>query len=85
VLNYDVLEPGLPRFKYGLSFETMMDFHRARQWLSQTYGHAENTDHYDYHDVDPKTDWSWEIEYRRYMIYLKGDSELGWFKLKFGS
>ena len=71
-MKYAIIEPVLPGFKYGLSMENMLDFHAARQWLSQTYGH-EAIDH-----------WSRKLEYHNYILYLKSDNELGWFKLKFG-
>ena len=83
--HYTIFKSNFLRFKYELLFENMLDFHTARQWLSQTYSHAENTDHCDCHDIDPKTVWSWKLEYRKYMIYLQSDNELGWFKLIFGS
>jgi hypothetical protein len=28
--------------------------------------------------------WAFQIHYNTYMIYVKGDEELSWFKIKYG-
>jgi hypothetical protein len=66
-------------FKYIIDVGTMLDFHNARQWLSETYGYT----------LDLKKDqpgnniyWAFTINWRNHKIYLKGDKELSWFEMK---
>jgi hypothetical protein len=61
----------------------MLDFHAVRQWMTQTYGHAENVQKLDPQEASPC--WSWDLVYRYYVIHLKGDRELTWFQMKFGT
>lgn len=66
-------------FKYGIQVQGILNFHGVRQWLTQTYGFSE--------DVNKPIDnphWSFHIVYNTYMVYIKGDEELSWFKVKYG-
>ena len=55
----------------------ILDFHRVRQWLSATYGYSDILN-----DEDVNEFWAFSIKLDYYMIYLKGDAELSWFKIK---
>ncbi len=85
-MDYQIHTAAPDGFEYGIAIDRMLDFHAARRWLLQTYGHSESTnspywtlgEHLELH-------WTWAIAYQNYAIFLKGDDELGWFKLKFGS
>lgn len=68
-------------FKYGVQIHGILNFHKARNWFAQTYGPCESLAHGDKIDNER---WSFHIVYQIYMIYVKGDEELSWFKLKFG-
>jgi hypothetical protein len=58
----------------------MLDFHRARQWLSATYGYSD-----EYNDNGPANEhWAFIIRLTSNVVYLKGDEELSWFKIKYG-
>jgi len=58
----------------------MLDFHDARQWLIKTYGFSESIGF----DVELNKHWAFYMRYQSYMIYVKDDEELNWFKLKHG-
>jgi hypothetical protein len=58
----------------------MLDFHRTRQWLSNTYGYSDTIDE----ENPPNEHWAFMIRLSTNMIYLKGDEELSWFKIKHG-
>ena len=58
----------------------MLDFHRTRQWLSTTYGYSDVIDE----ENVPNEHWAFMIRLSSYMIYLRGDEELSWFKIKHG-
>ena len=58
----------------------MLNFHHARNWFSSTYGYASTIAN---DPVDNKH-WSYHLVYQTYMIYVRGDEELSWFKLKYG-
>ena len=68
-------------FEYGVQVHGMLNFHEARNWFTQTYGPCESLAHGN--KIDNKH-WTFHIVYQTYMIYVKGDEELSWFKLKFG-
>lgn len=67
-------------FKYGIAIPMMLDFHRTRQWLSNTYGYSDTIDE----ENPPNEHWAFMIRLSTNMIYLKGDEELSWFKIKHG-
>lgn len=58
----------------------MLEFHAVRQWLSQTYGLAEQLDR----DTLHNSYWGFEIRMGGSTIYLRGDEELSWFKIRHG-
>ena len=59
----------------------MLNFHAVRNWFSKTYGPCESLAHGS--KIDNKY-WSFEVVYQNYVIYVKGDEELSWFKIKHG-
>jgi hypothetical protein len=67
-------------FKHGIQVFKILDFHATRVWLSSTYGFASTLAN----DILNNEHWTFHLVYQTYMIYLKGDEELAWFKLKFG-
>ena len=69
-------------FKHGIQVFKMLEFHAARQWLSEIYGYCVGLDQ----DVNIKYNehWSFYMKFNHYMLYLKGDEELAWFKMKYG-
>ena len=82
VMNYQILEVRQNEyFKHGIRVRGMLDFHAVRNWFSQTYGPCESLAHGNKID---NTHWSYEVIYQTYMIYVKGDEELAWFKIKWG-
>ena len=68
-------------FKHGIQIQGMLNFHAARNWFSQTYGIGD-----DISRDEPISNghWAFHLVYQTYMIYVKGDDELAWFKLKYG-
>jgi len=78
------LEDPVPNkyFKHIVAIGSMMDFHSARIWMSETYGYSEDLKK-EQHDTNPH--WAFSINWRRHHIYLKGDDELAWFKIKYGN
>ena len=58
----------------------MLDFHETRQWLIQTYGLSESIDK----DVEYNPHWAFYMKYNHYMLYLRGNEELSWFKIRHG-
>lgn len=69
-------------FKHGIQvLDNMLDFHEARRWFTETYGIGD-----DISRDEPLQNghWAFQIAYTTYMIYVKGDEELNWFKLKYG-
>lgn len=58
----------------------MLDFHSARQWMSESYGQSESIDK----DVVYNDHWAFYMKYNHYMLYVKDDQELTWFKIKYG-
>jgi hypothetical protein len=84
-VNYRIHKAAPEGFEYGIAIDRMLDFHDVRRWLLATYGYAENTaSPYWTLGESLEQHWSWAIAYQNYAIFLRGDSELGWFKLKFG-
>ena len=82
VMNYQILEVRQNEyFKHGIRVRGMLDFHAVRNWFSQTYGPCESLAHGNKID---NTHWSYEIIYQNYTIYVRGDEELSWFKIKYG-
>ena len=88
------------RFNYHNIFRYMVDwrktlnvsgvipFHHARKWCNETWGFGTDVDtHYTAmragEQVNPH--WAYDAQYTQYRIYLAGDQELVWFRLKFGS
>ena len=69
-------------FKYGILFDTMLDFHYTRQWLTRSYGVG--GDVVIEQEFDNQIKWGYHLEYHCYVIYLQDDAMLNWFKLKYG-
>ena len=67
-------------YKHGIQVFNMLEFHEARKWLIQTYGISENIDK----DVELNEHWAFFLKYRHHMLYVRGDEELSWFKMKHG-
>ena len=81
-MNYQILNfTQSEYFKYGIRINGMLNFHAVRNWFTQTYGPCESLAHGE--KINNKH-WSYEIVYQNYTIYLPGDEELSWFKLKYG-
>jgi len=80
-MNY-TLEDTRPNnhFKYLIRIGRMLEFHTVRQWLSQTYGLAEQLDR----DTIHNPHWGFEIRMGASTVYLRGDEELSWFKIRHG-
>ena len=77
------LEDTIPNdyFKYIIDIGQVLDFHDTRKWMSETYGYTE-----DIKKDQPITNphWAFTINWKLHKIYLKGDEELSWFKIKYG-
>ncbi len=72
-------------FNYCIEIPAMLDFHEVRVWLTKTYGEDHKLvvdDDIIRNNVVAK--WGYKLVYKRYLIYLLGDEEFAWFKLKFG-
>jgi hypothetical protein len=69
-------------FKYIVDIGRVLDFHDARKWMSETYGYSEDLKK-DQHDTNPH--WAFTINFKLHKIYLRGDEELAWFKIKYGN
>lgn len=67
-------------YKHGIQVFKMLDFHGARQWMSSTYGYTDDLNE----DKITNKHWAFLIKLNHYMIYVKGDEELSWFKMKYG-
>ena len=80
-MNYTV-EDTRPNdhFKYLIRIGRMLEFHTVRQLLSQTYGLAEQLDR----DTINNPHWGFEIRLGGCTVYLRGDEELSWFKIRHG-
>jgi len=69
-------------FKYGIQIlGTMLEFHNVRRWFTETYGVGD-----DIGRDEPLVNghWAFFLKFQHYIIYVKGDKELNWFKLKYG-
>ena len=69
-------------FKHGIQIHnSMLDFHDVRRWFTETYGVGD-----DITKAGPLENghWGFQVHYVVRMIYVKGDEELNWFKLKYG-
>ena len=69
-------------FKYGVQVNGMLDFHAVRRWCTDTYGVGADITR---DEPISNENWAFYIIYQQYMIYLKGDEQLNWFKLKYGT
>ena len=67
-------------FKYLIRIGRMLEFDTTRKWLSQTYGLAEQVDR----DTIHNPHWGFEIRMGASTVYLRGDEELSWFKIRHG-
>jgi hypothetical protein len=67
-------------FKHGIQIHGMLNFHEARNWFCRTYGLASTLAN----DLIDNEHWSFHLVYQTYIIYVKGDEELSWFKIKYG-
>ena len=68
-------------FKYGIQIHGMLNFHAARNWFSQTYGVGADVGR---DEPISNEHWAFHLVYQTYMLYVRGDDELAWFKLKYG-
>ena len=81
-MKYKILEPRENKyFKHSIQVLGMLNFHEARNWFFQTYGPCESLAHGEKIDNEH---WTFDMKYQTYVIYVKGDEELSWFKLKYG-
>ena len=64
-----------------VDIDRMREFHTARQWLSATYGFADSVEK-DLPNTNPH--WAFLLKFATHKIYLQGDEELSWFKIKWG-
>ena len=82
VMRY-IVEDAIPNkyFKYIVDIGQVLDFHDARKWMSETYGYSEDLKK-DQPDTNPH--WAFSINFRFHKIYLRGDEELAWFRIKYG-
>lgn len=80
---------GHEKFKYQvtptlLHIDTKVVYSIAwREWCWETFGpgiERDNSNLVSLEDRDFK--WAWHSEYRSIRLYLKGDEELNWFKLR---
>jgi hypothetical protein len=67
-------------FKHGIQVFKMLDFHEARKWMSQAYGFSESIDR----EVELNKHWAFYMKFNHYMLYVRNDEELSWFKIKYG-
>ena len=77
------LEDTIPNehFKYIIDIGQVLDFHDTRKWMSETYGYTEDLKK---DQPDTNLHWAFTINWRQHKIYLKGDEELSWFKIRYG-
>ena len=79
--NFDLALPN-KHFKYIVNVQYMLDFHRVRQWMSETYGYSENVEE-DGQLANPH--WAFFLKFSIHKIYLHSDEELNWFQLRWGT
>jgi hypothetical protein len=81
-MNYQLLDVRPNEyFKHSIRMHRILDFHAVRNWFDQTYGPCESLSHGNKID---NLHWSFDVVYQNYTIYVKGDEELLWFKIKHG-
>ena len=68
-------------FKYFIRVARMLEFDTVRKWLTQTYGMSEHIDR----DTMHNPHWSFNIRLGGSIVYLQGDEELSWFKIRYGN
>jgi hypothetical protein len=68
------------QFKYLIRVARMLEFDAVRKWMTQTYGMAEQIDR----DTIHNPYWGFEIRMGASTVYLRGDEELSWFKIRHG-
>ena len=80
-----IVEDAIPNkyFKYIVDIGQVLDFHDVRKWMSETYGYSDDLRKYQ-PDCNNKH-WSFSINFRFHKIYLRGDEELAWFRIKYGN
>ena len=78
--NFDLALPN-EHFKYIVNVQYMLDFHQVRQWMSKTYGYSQNVEE-DGQMANPN--WAFFLKFNLHKIYLRGDEELSWFRIKWG-
>ena len=81
-MNYTLIDaqPN-DHFKYIVNIHRMLEFHAARQWMSQTYGFTEDIEE-DKPNINEH--WAFFLKFSTHKIYLRGDEELSWFKIRWG-
>jgi hypothetical protein len=67
-------------FKYFIRVNKMLEFDSVRKWMTQTYGMSEHIDR----DTMNNPHWTFNIRLGGSIIYLQGDEELSWFKIRYG-
>lgn len=77
---YDLNPINNEHFKYNVKIPMMLDFHKARQWLSATYGYSDELND----GSLPNKHWAFIIRLSSNVVYLKGEEEVAWFKIKYG-
>lgn len=85
--NYHNIFRYIVDWRKTLNVSGVIPFHHARKWCNETWGFGTDVDTHDValragEQVNPH--WAYEIRYDQYRIYLAGDQELAWFRLKFG-
>ena len=80
-----IVEDAIPNeyFKYIVDIGQVLDFHDVRKWMSETYGYSDDLRKYR-PDCNNKH-WAFSINFRFHKIYLRGDEELAWFRIKYGN
>jgi hypothetical protein len=68
-------------FKYIINVQRMLDFHTVRKWMSETYGYSENIEE---DGRMANAHWAFFLKFSLHKIYLRGDEELSWFKIRWG-
>jgi hypothetical protein len=80
-MQYTQFASSLAPYQHGIQVNRMLEFHECRIWLQETWGwHGSVAPQPDYQNPY----WSYHIEYSNYMIYLQGDEELSWFRMRWG-
>ena len=68
-------------FDFGINFvkDEREKFVRIREWCWATYGPSTELEN---HWINTDSVWAWESNQWNTRLYLRGDKELGYFKLK---